>query len=124
MSVIDQLKADFLPRLNDLKSVKVTLAGSGDEMEIFFRPVANIKQTDKYLPLMQQNKIEGYVELVLNRALDETGRRIFAPKDKQTLMSDIDPEWLTDVGNAILGVDEDEAERIEKESEKAAKKSD
>ena len=60
----------------------------------------------------------------MHRALDEGGKRLFAPKDKEQLMLNVDPEFLTDVGNAILGVDENAATEIEKQSAVAAKKSD
>jgi hypothetical protein len=44
---------------------------------------------------------------------------MFKPKDKPVMMKDVDPEFLTDVGNAILGVDsEGEANKEVAEIEK------
>jgi hypothetical protein len=118
MSIIDKLKEDFRPKLADLKKFKHTHA-DGEETVVYFRSVANAVQTDKYLPLLSENKIEGYAELVLQRALNADGSRMFKPKDKPVMMKDVDPEFLTDVGNAILGVDsEGEANKEVAEIEK------
>ena len=121
MSVLDDLRADFLPRLKQLKSTTVQLKETGSELTVYFRAVANTVQTDKYLPLMQDNKMEGYVELVLQRALSEDGKRIFMPKDKAVLMKDVDPETIVDIGNAILGMDEETREKEDAEKIAAGK---
>ena len=118
MSIIDKLKEDFRPKITDLKSFKYVHA-DGDETIVYFRCTGNAVQTDKYLPLLTENKIEGYVELLLQRALNADKSRMFKAKDKPALMNDVDPEFLTDVGNAILGVDSEgatdkEAAEIEK----------
>jgi len=118
MSIIEKLKQDFRPKITDLKSFKYTHA-DGDETIVYFRSTGNAVQTDKYLPLMAENKIEGYVELLLQRALTADKSRMFKAKDKPALMNDVDPEFLTDVGNAILGVDnEGEANKEVAEIEK------
>lgn len=122
MSVIDKLKQDFLPRANCLESVLVRMKGSEEEIQIFFRPVANVTQSDKYIPLMQQNKTEGYVELVITRALNEDGSKMFLPKDKSSLMRDVDPDFIVDLGNKILGVDDITAPRFEEERREIEKK--
>ena len=118
MSIIAKLKTDFLPKVKALKSVVYNFE-NGESETVYFRATANDAQTDKYLPLLSENKIEGYVELLLQRALNADKSRMFKAKDKPALMNDVDPEFLTDVGNAILGVDSEgatdkEAAEIEK----------
>jgi len=119
MSIIDKLKQDFRPKLTDLKKF-VHKHEDGEETTVYFRSVANAVQTDKYLPLMAENKIEGYVELLLQRALNADKSRMFKAKDKPALMNDVDPEFLTDVGNAILQVDSEGA--TDKETAEIEKK--
>ncbi len=121
MSILEKLKEDFLPKVQDRKSVTYTHA-DGEVTEIFFNSAANVSQTDKYLSKLSENKIEGYVELLIARAYDKTGGKMFAPKDKPLLMREVDPEFLTEVGNAILGVDEESAQEIEKETREIQKK--
>ena len=121
MIILEKLKGDFLPKVRELKSFTY-LPGSDEEITVFFKSHASAYQTDKYLPLLSQSKIEGYVELIITRALDAQGGRLFAPKDKVTLMRDVDPDFLTEVGNAILGVDDEGAAEIEKERKEIAKK--
>lgn len=123
MSVLDDLKEDFAPRAREMKSATVVLSDAGKSVEIYYRAQANVKQTDKYLPLMHQNKIEGYVELIIYRALNEDGTKMFKPKDKNDLMVNVDPGVLTDIGNIILGVDDASQETAEKERLEIAKKS-
>jgi len=121
MSIIAKLKTDFLPKVTALKSVVYNFE-NGESETVFFRATANAAQTDKYLPLLSENKIEGYVELILARALNQDGSKMFAPKDKVDLMKNVDPEFLTEIGNAILGVDEQSVESEQKERQEIAKK--
>ncbi len=120
MSIIDKLKEDFLPKIQEKKNFEY-VHEDGTSTKVYFKTVANAAQTDKYLPLLSENKIEGYVELLMQRALNEDGSKMFKPKDKQALMVNVDPNFLTDVGNAILGVD-GEDESAKKEVEEIAKK--
>ena len=69
MSILDQLKADFLPSTKQLEKSTVKLENSDEKVTVYFRTAVNAVQADKYMPLMHENKIEGYVELLLHRAL-------------------------------------------------------
>ena len=122
MSVIDKLKADFLPRTRELQSATFKLAESGEELTVFFSPVANTIQSDKYMPLMAENKLEGYVELLIARAKNEDRTPMFVPADKSNLMKNIDPVLIVDIGNKILGADADYGPEAEKEAAEVAKK--
>ena len=121
MSVIDQLKADFLPRSRELDFTTLTLS-NGDEIKVFYAPVANTAQSDKYMPLLQQNKLQGYVELLIVRAKNEDKTPMFTGKDRDTLMKSVDPVHIVDIGNKKLGADDEADPQAEKEREEIAKK--
>ena len=120
MSMIEKLKADFLPRTKELENDKFKLGD--DEITVYYSTVANAVQSDKYMPLMVENKIQGYVELLIVRAKNQDGSPMFAPKDKTDLMKNVDPSLIVDIGNKILGADADYAPEAAQESENIAKK--
>jgi len=123
MSVIEKLKADFLPRAKEIKSCKIKLSESCEEITVYYRPVVNTVQSDKYMPLLADNKMEGYVELLIARARNEDGRTaMFKPADKADLMKNVDPAHIVEIGNIIIGADVDNGPEAEKEAAEIAKK--
>ena len=120
-SVLEKLRADFAPRAQEKNCCKLTLS-NGEEITIWFRTCVNVIEQDKYFPLLQEGKLEGYVELLIARARGEDDTKMFKPKDKAVLMKNVDPEIIVDVGNKILGVDQESAEENKKLSAEIAKK--
>ena len=114
MSILDQAKEHFSGQLQEKKSIEVPEWG----MTIYFRTTDSALQKDKYSNLIQQEKIEGFAELLLVRALDEHGRKKFKPKDKEILMNHVDPQVMLDIGLKILGADEDVESEVAKEASK------
>ena len=78
-----------------------------------------IKAIDDYQQEISRVDAEKWPILL---ALKADGSKMFAPKDKVDLMKNVDPEFLTEIGNAILGVDEQSAESEQKERQEIAKK--
>lgn len=101
MSIIDTLVQDFSDKTRETKSHKCPMTGE----TFYFKPKPNVLQQDKYLGLIAQSLISGYVELVVLRCLDKNGTRLFKPADKQKLLSSVDPDILISWGNVMLDAD-------------------
>ena len=113
-TILDKMKSHFLSIDNELRSFDVAALG----ITIYYRPTANCAQTDKYLPEMRAGKMEGYVQLLLTRALNERGGKVFQPEDAHELRVNCDPSIISDIGNKILGADEE----ARQEAQETAKK--
>ncbi len=121
MNILDELKKDFIGRAKELDSAEFDLP-NGKKIRIYWSPVANTIQSDKYMPLMQENKLEGYVELLIARARKEDKTPLFKHGDKSELLRNVDPVFIVDVGNKILGADSDYAPKAEAEQAEIEKK--
>ncbi len=78
MSLIEQLREANKHRLAEgPQSIEVPEWGSdGAPFMIYFQP-PTIAQQDRYLPLIMDNKSEGFVEMIIARARDATTFRCF-----------------------------------------------
>lgn len=118
MSILDQAKEHFSEKLSELLHTEVPEW----KTTVYYKTTDNVVQRDKYMPLILESKHAGYVELVMARALDQHGRKLFKPKDREDLMKNIDPEVIISLGTTILGdsKDSDEAAEAIKNSETAS----
>jgi len=121
MNILDELKKDFIGRAKELDSAEFHL-GNGENCRVYWSPVVNTIQSDKYMPLMQENKLEGYVELLITRAKNQDRTPMFTRNDKADLMKNVDPVFIVDVGNKILGADSDHSPQAEAEQAEIEKK--
>lgn len=118
MSILDQAKEHFSEKLSDLGSVEVPEW----KATIYYKTTDNVVQRDKYMPLILESKHAGYVELIMSRALDQHGSKLFkGAKAREDLMKSVDPEVIISLGTTILGdsKDSDEAAEAIKNSETA-----
>lgn len=100
-------KSHFAETMNsELKSFKVPEL---DNFEIFYRKGTNFKQEGKVLELQQAGKTaEALVQMVINRALTEEGKKLFSDVQREQLMRDVAPEVIIKIVNALNEEDEEE----------------
>lgn len=111
MSVIANAKTHFKTKLTDkLESIEVPEW----ETTVYFKGSATLKQTEEVVALHRENKVaEALAAVLISRALNEDGTKMFTIADKFDLMNSVDPEVITTVASHILN-SEPEAVDIEK----------
>ncbi len=104
MNLIQTLREVHEKRLGDGPQViEVPEWGEvdGEPFRIYFGP-PTIAQQDRYLPLILDNKTEGFVELIIARARDANNLPLFRRSQKEELMRILDPHVVSRVGNEMI----------------------
>ena len=111
MSVIANAKGHFKTKLTDkLECLDIPEW----ETKIYFKGSATLKQTEEVVALHRENKVaEALATVLISRALNEDGTKMFTIADKFDLMNSVDPEVITTVASHILNSEPD-ASDIEK----------
>lgn len=105
-SPIDRVQAHFKQKLGSgLKKLKPKDGEQFSvpewELDVYYGP-ETIDARDRYLPLIIERKVEGYVEVLLARAKNAEGRPLFKNADKLFLMREADPDVVLNVGVRIF----------------------
>lgn len=92
MSVIQKASAHFKGILaQNLRSIEVPEW----ETTIYFKPATTFAQEQKIVQLHAEGKIvEALVESLIQRALDESGAKMFKQADKPQFMNEVDPKII------------------------------
>lgn len=100
MSVIANAKGHFKTKLTDkLESIEVPEW----DTKIYFKGSATLKQTEEVVALHRENKMaEALAQVLISRALNEDGSKMFTVADKYDLMNNVDPNVVTRVATHIL----------------------
>ena len=92
--------------------LKILVPGYGEDggdLVIFSTPVSARdlrKIQSKHKNFLQDMQIEGMVDLIILKALDQNGDRAFTLEDKQTLM-DCEIAIISDISSKMFGSDSD-----------------
>ncbi len=97
-SILEKMKEQFRDDIAELIEHNCELSGH----TFYYRAKGNGAQTDKSLGLIQEGKVEGHVLMIIDRALNKDGGKLFKLQDKKELMTDCDPKVLVSWGNTIL----------------------
>lgn len=89
---------------------------------IYFQP-STLAQRNRIYRYLNDGSLEGLAEMVVIRALDDEGNRMFNNADKKALMSKVDPDVLIRVVDAMNEEPETTMEDARKNSDTATKKS-
>lgn len=111
MSVLNNAKTHFKGVIGgDLVSIDV----EEWKTKIYFKPSATLKQTEAIIALHSEGKLaEAMATVLIIRALNEDGSKMFVGADKYDLMNNVDPLVITRVSSEILDY-EPEIEDIKK----------
>lgn len=73
----------------------------------YYRNGTNFQSESKVLELQGQGKTgEALVQIIINRCLDEEGKRVFTDHNKTDLMKSVDPNVLVKIVNALNAEDD------------------
>lgn len=100
MSVIANAKGHFKTKMTD----KLEWVDCPEwDTKIYFKGSATLKQTEEIVALHRENKVaEALAQVLISRALNEDGSKMFTVADKFDLMNSVDPEVVTRIATHIL----------------------
>ncbi len=72
------------------------------DTDVYYRGTSSMATEAKILSLTTSGKTaEGLVESIVQKAMDENGKRLFRDADRVTLMHEADPQVLIKVATAL-----------------------
>ncbi len=100
MKVIDRAKAHF--DTLDVKKIIVPEWGEDDKpLEIYAKPLT-LQETQKLWAMAKDSEMTMLAYVLIYKALDENGDKIFTLEDKQALLTKVDRNVLIRVSNEIM----------------------
>lgn len=104
--ILNKAKSHFADVMNgELKSFYI----AEWDTTFYYKKGSNFKSEAKVLELQNQGKTgEALVQMIVNRCLDEKGKRVFNDHNKTELMNSVDPEVLVKIVNCLNAEDDDE----------------
>jgi hypothetical protein len=99
MSILDRAKSHFESK--EIKRIEVPEWGENGEPAIITAEPFTLSDRKSLLKYAREDEVEFYVRLVIMKAMDESGKKIFDLSDKPILMTKVDPEVIIRLANAI-----------------------
>jgi len=101
MSVIDNAKKHFAEQ--DVKVIEVPEWGEDDKpLRIFSKPLT-LAETSKLYKMSKEDDLTMMAYVLIYKALDENGDKLFDLGDKNALLNSVDREILVGVATQIMG---------------------
>jgi hypothetical protein len=101
MKAIERAKTHFAEQ--DVKVIKVPEWGSEDKpLKIYTKPLT-LGETSKLYKMSKEDNLTMMAYVLIYKALDENGEKIFNIGDKNDLLNNVDREILVDVATQIMG---------------------
>jgi len=99
MSILDNAKAHFDKQ--EVKRIEVPEWGDGENPAIIMAEPFTLQDRKSLAKFADGDDMEFLVRLVIMKALDEDGKKIFDLSDKPVLMNKVDPAVILRVANQI-----------------------
>ena len=101
MSAIDNAKKHFAEQ--DVRVIEVPEWGDEDEpLKIYSKPLT-LAETSKLYKMSKEDDLTMMAYVLIYKALDENGDKLFDLGDKNALLNQVDREILVDVAQKIMG---------------------
>jgi len=102
MKAIDRAKAHFDSL--DIKKIKVPEWGDdeGNPLVIYSKPLT-LQETSKLFRLSKEDDLTMMAYILIYKALDENGEKIFSLEDKNILLNKVSREVLVRVASEMMG---------------------
>lgn len=101
MAIIDNAIKHF--ESLDIQTIEVPEWGDGDEPLMVFAKPITLSETSRLLKMAQNDDVEMLAYVLIYKALDHEGNKIFSLSDKKALMEKVDRDVLIRVATAIMG---------------------
>jgi len=101
MSVIDNAKKHF--DSIETKIIEVPEWGEDEDspLKIYCRPIT-LSETSKFMKLAQDDEVQLLAYVLIYKALDEAGEKLFTIADKKTLLERVDRDVLIRVSSEMM----------------------
>ena len=101
MSAIENAKKHFAEQ--DVKVIEVPEWGDEDKpLKIYSKPLT-LSETSKLYKMSKEDDLTMMAYVLIYKALDENGDKLFDLSDKNALLNQVDREILVDVAQKIMG---------------------
>ena len=101
MSAIDNAKKHFAEQ--DVKVIEVPEWGEDDKpLKIYSKPLT-LAETSKLYKMSKEDDLTMMAYVLIYKALDENGDKLFDLADKNALLNHVDREILVSVATQIMG---------------------
>ena len=101
MSAIDNAKKHFAEQ--DVKVIEVPEWGDENQsLKIYSKPLT-LAETSKLYKMSKEDDLTMMAYVLIYKALDENGDKLFDLSDKRALLNDVDQQILVDVATQIMG---------------------
>lgn len=101
MKAIERAKAHFAEQ--DVKVIEVPEWGEDDKpLRIFSKPLT-LAETSKLYKMSKEDDLTMMAYVLIYKALDENGDKLFDLGDKNALLNSVDREILVSVATQIMG---------------------
>lgn len=102
MSAIDNAKKHF--DNIDTKEIEVPEWGedADNPLKIYCKPIT-LQETSKFMKLAKDDEIELLAYVLIYKALDEEGKKLFTIADRQDFLNRVDRNVLIRVASEIMG---------------------
>ena len=103
MKAIERAKAHFAEQ--DVKVIEVAEWGEDDKpLKIYSKPLT-LAETSKLYKMSKEDDLTMMAYVLIYKALDDNGYKLFDLGDKNALLNNVDREILVDVATQIMGQD-------------------
>jgi len=101
MKAIENAKKHFAEQ--DIKIIEVPEWGDEDQpLKIYSKPLT-LAETSKLYKMSKEDDLTMMAYVLIYKALDENGDKLFSLEDKHALLNQVDREILVDVAQRIMG---------------------
>jgi len=101
MKAIERAKEHFAQQ--DVKVIEVPEWGNEDKpLKIYSKPLT-LSETSKLYKMSKDDDLTMMAYVLIYKALDENGDKLFDLSDKRALLNDVDQQILVDVATQIMG---------------------
>jgi len=101
MKLIDKAKAHFDSL--DVKEIEIPEWSDGDEvLKVYAKPLT-LAETSKLYKMSKEDDLTMMAYVLIYKALDENGDKLFDLGDKNALLNSVDREILVGVATKIMG---------------------
>jgi len=109
MKAIERAKEHFAEQ--DVKVIEVPEWGEdGNPLKIYSKPLT-LAETSKLYRMSKEDDLTMMAYVLIYKALDESGEKLFDLADKITLLNNVDREILVNIASQIMGNESPEETR-------------
>lgn len=97
-AIIERAKAHFAELAPEPLEVEIPEW----KLNFFITPMNVVEKQKIFSAINEKGALYGYVEALILKAKDANGEHLFSIKDRSTLLQDVDPDVITQVGPVIM----------------------